>query len=109
MSSLTIGKKLYTGVAVLSVLTFILGITAFVSVGNIGDNVHRMTSSTLKKQQLAHRLDYDAADLLADDRGILVRGFMKDVPTVEKYNQQFVDTTQDIRSALAEIQPLVAA
>ena len=107
MSSLTIGKKIFGGVAVLVLCTLALGINSYLSVGSIGDRVHNMTSKTIQKQQLAHRMNFDASDLLAEDRGILVRGFMKDLPTVEKYNQQFAASSEDIQNAVHEIQPLI--
>ena len=107
MSSLTIGKKIFGGVAVLVLCTLALGINSYLSVGSIGDRVHNMTSKTIQKQQLAHRMNFDASDLLAEDRGILVRGFMKDLPIVEKYNQQFAASSEDIQNAVHEIQPLI--
>jgi len=106
MSTFTIGKKLLLGVGVLVFCTFALGATAIYSMSNIGDQVHDMFSKTIVKQELAHRMDYDAVDMLSEARGILVRGFMKDAPTVEKYNQEFNATAQDMHAALKEMQAL---
>jgi methyl-accepting chemotaxis protein/methyl-accepting chemotaxis protein-1 (serine sensor receptor) len=107
MSSFTIGKKLYLGVGALVALTFALGMTAFLSMSSVGDRLRDILGKTVKKQTLAHRMDLDASDLLAEDRGILVRGYMRDEPTMEKYNQQFAATADDMEAAIREIQPLL--
>jgi methyl-accepting chemotaxis protein/methyl-accepting chemotaxis protein-1 (serine sensor receptor) len=107
MSSFTIGKKLYLGVGALVALTFALGMTAFLSTSNVGDRLHDILDKTVKKQTLAHRIDVDASDLLAEDRGILVRGYMRDLGTMEKYNQQFAATADDMDAAMQEMQPLI--
>jgi len=109
MSSLTIGNKLFGGVAALVLCTTALGITAYLSVGNIGDHVHNKITKTNQKQQLAHRMNFDATDMLADVRGIMVRGFMKDVSTLDQYNRQFAASSEDIQNAIHEIEPLLTA
>ena len=108
MSSLTIGKKLFFGVGTLVVFTFALGLTAFFSMSSVGDRMHSVIARTVKKQSLAHEMDRDASDLLAETRGIEVRGFAKDAPAIEAYNQQFNTTADDLRGSIASILPLIA-
>jgi CHASE3 domain sensor protein len=107
MSSFSIGKKLYLGVGVLVAFTFTLGITAYWSLSSVGNLLHTIVDKTAQKQLLAGRVDTDASDLLAEDRGILVRGYMKDQATVEKYNQQFAATAEDLQSNLNAIRAML--
>ncbi len=107
MSSFTIGKKLFLGVGALVVFTFALGVTAFLSISSIGDRLHNILSSTVQRQTLAHRMDADSSDLLAESRGVLLRGYMRDMPTMEKYGQQFTATADDLLAATKEIEPLI--
>src|SRR5271168_2520788 len=107
MSSFSIGKKLFIGVGVLVAFTFTLGITAYWSLSSVGDRMHAIVDGTAQKQRMAGRVDTDASDLLAEDRGILVRGYMKDQATVEKYNQQFAATVEDVQNNLSTIRTLL--
>jgi methyl-accepting chemotaxis protein/methyl-accepting chemotaxis protein-1 (serine sensor receptor) len=107
MSSFTIGKKLFLGVGALVVVTFALGATALLSISSMNDRMHSIVDKTVRKQALAHAMDVYSSDLLAEDRGILVRGYMKDQPTVEKYNQQFIATEGDLQSAITTILPML--
>jgi methyl-accepting chemotaxis protein len=107
MSSFTIGKKLILGVGAMLALTFALGLTAFLSMSSVGNRMRDILDKTVKKQTLAHRMDLDSSDLLAEDRGILVHGYMRDAATMEKHNQSFAATANDMEAAIKEIQPLL--
>jgi methyl-accepting chemotaxis protein/methyl-accepting chemotaxis protein-1 (serine sensor receptor) len=107
MSSFTIGKKLFLGVGVLVAFTFALGITAYVSMSSIGANLHTMTDSTLRKQNLAMEIDRQSSDLLSELRGILIRGYMKDQSTMDKYYVQFNATADEMQASVDTITPLL--
>jgi methyl-accepting chemotaxis protein len=107
MASFTIGKKLYLGVGALLAFTFALGITAYFSMSSIGDRMNAMASSTMKETRLAHQMDTASSDLLAEDRGILLRGFMKDQATMQKYSQQFESTMDELQKELGIMQSML--
>jgi len=107
MSSFSIGKKLFSGVGLLVAFTFLLGTTAYWGLSSVGDRVHTIVDKTAQKEMLAGQVDTDASELLAEDRGILVRGYMKDPATVQKYNDQFAATAQELQTSLNTITPLL--
>ena len=106
MSSFTIGKKLFLGVGALVLFTFALGITAYFSMSNIGANL-RLIQETTKKQEIALQIDREASDLLSELRGILIRGYMKDQPTMDKYYAQFNATADEMQASIDTITPLL--
>ncbi len=107
MSSFTIGKKLFLGVGTLLVFVFALGITAFVSMASIDSHLQSITTKAVTKMILAYKIDKDASDLLAEGRGIMVRGFMKDKETATQYHTQFATSADDIQSAIDTMLPMV--
>jgi methyl-accepting chemotaxis protein len=107
MSSFTIGKKLYFGVGALLLLITALGVTAFFSLGSIGDRMRDITGSTVKKQTYAHHMALDNSEMLASARGIEVSGFMKDPATVEKYHGQFLAAANEMQASFDGIAPLL--
>jgi len=108
MSTYTIGKKLFVGIGALVIFTFALGITAYFDMSSVGDRLQNVLGNTLTKQELAHRIDIDSSELLSESRGILVRGAMKDLPAVQRNNQQFIATTEDLQSAIKDLSLLIA-
>ncbi|RXH58775.1 methyl-accepting chemotaxis protein [Granulicella sibirica] len=106
--SFTIGKKLFLGVGILVAFTFVQGLTAFFTMSSVGDRMHTVVLRTVRKQTLAHEMDRDASDLLAETRGIEVRGFAKDKTAIDNYYQQFNATADDMQASLREIMPLIA-
>jgi len=107
MSSFTIGKKLFLGIGTLLVFTVALGITAFYSITSIGDRVHTIVSQTVQKQTLAHQMALDNAQLLSLLRGIGLRGYMKDLPGIEKYHEEFNTTASHILADSETLSPLL--
>ena len=107
MNSFTIGKKLYVGVVTLVVCMFALGASAVFSMVAVGNRLHSIVDKTGHKQAMAHQMDLDTSDMLAEDRGIIVRGFMKDYETAEKYNRQFAVSSSDFADQLKTIKPLL--
>jgi methyl-accepting chemotaxis protein/methyl-accepting chemotaxis protein-1 (serine sensor receptor) len=107
MLSFTIGKKLFVGVGTLVAFTFALGITAVLSLSSVDSHLRAIVGSTLQKERLVNRMDLDSSELLSEERGILVRGYMKDPPNMEKYNQQFTMTANDLQASINEIAPMI--
>jgi methyl-accepting chemotaxis protein len=107
MTSFTIGKKLFLGVGALVTLTFALGLTAFLSISSIGNNLQNIVERTMRKQTLAHELALDNSQLLSFERGIDLRGFMKDVPAIEKYHAAFSTTADEMQKDMDIMAPLL--
>jgi methyl-accepting chemotaxis protein len=107
MSSFTIGKKLFLGVGTLVVFTFALGITAVIMISGIGDRMRNIVGATVKKQTLAHAMQLHTSQLIANARGIEVRGFMKDAGSIDKYHQEFTASADNLQSDMDTIGPLI--
>lgn len=104
---MNISKKLSLSVSALVAIAIGLGVTSLIGLSSLGDRLHTITESTIKKQQLAHRMAVDSSEMLSLARGIQVRGFMKDNPTIEQYNQAFAAQANDLEAAIAQIVPLL--
>ncbi len=104
---MTIGRKLFSGVSVLALLTLALGVGSWLGVSRVSDKLHVVTDSTWVKYALAAKINASTSDLLAGDRGILVRGYMKDPGSMTKYNGQFAEDAGDIEHALDTMKPLL--
>jgi methyl-accepting chemotaxis protein len=108
MSSFTIGKKLFVGSGALVVLTFALGIAGYVGIANLGDWMHTMIFSTIKKQSLGARIALDSSVLLADLRELEVRGFLKDAAGMEKCHSDAATTADELLADINVILPMIA-
>jgi methyl-accepting chemotaxis protein len=102
-----IGKKLYLSFGAAFALSIALGVTALFSISNLSALLHAAVTSTAQKQQLAGSLSAAASEMLAADRGILVRSYMKDVPAMEKYNRDFDDENAAANLILDKLEPLL--
>ena len=109
MSTITIGRKLYVGVASLVLLTLALGTTSCLTLQTILGRVQNITQSTAKKQELAAQLALDNAEMLSAVREIEVLGFLKDPATLKKYQADFVAKAEDMQSVFTTLAPLLSA
>jgi methyl-accepting chemotaxis protein/methyl-accepting chemotaxis protein-1 (serine sensor receptor) len=107
MSSFTIGKKLFLGVGALAAFTLTLGITALMSISSIGDRLHTIVNSTVRKQTLAHQMNSDTWELIAAARGLEARGLLKDPVGMDKYQQDFTAGLDRVQANMDTITPLL--
>lgn len=107
MASFTIGKKLFLGLGTLVLFSFALGITAFISITDIGDHLTNIANVTVKKQTLTHEMATQASDLRSLIRGIEVRGYMKDPAKMETYKQQITATEDAMQADISAILPML--
>lgn len=104
---MNISKKLSLSVGALVAIAVGLGATSLVGLNNLGDRLHTVTELTIKKEKLANRMALDSSEMLSLARGIEVRGFLKDKPTIEQYNQAFAAQARDLEAAVTQIVPLL--
>ena len=83
---MTVGKKLGLSLGAIFALTLGLGYTAWHMVSSLGGE---LDTAVARKRFLASDLNTAAASLLAAERGILARAYMKDKATMEQYQQNF--------------------
>jgi methyl-accepting chemotaxis protein len=105
-SQMTIGRKLFLNFGAASVLTLAVGLFAWNAIGNVGGVSDRMVKVVAKKQFLSSDIGTAMESILAAERGILLRAFMKDKATMLQYNQDFDAGVARTRKRLEEIATL---
>src|ERR1035441_4937862 len=83
---MTIGTKLFLSFGAALVLTLAVSFLALNDIGNLGGMTDRLVEVSSKKQSLSGDINTRMAEILAAERGILVRAYMKDKATLEQYN-----------------------
>src|SRR5574340_277004 len=106
-SQMTIGKKLFLSSGAALVLTMAVAFVALQSIGALGDSIHRLIHVEMKTQFLAGEVKNAVSDAISLERGIMVRAFMKDHATIQKYNGQFRETLVQYGKYLSEIAPML--
>lgn len=104
----TISKKLYTAFGVAFAFTLILGITAWISITSIGNQVKSSSTST-RRLEIAGEMGVLASNMLSDERGMIVRTLLKDEAKVEEYNSQFRDDAAKRQDLLKELKTLATS
>src|ERR1039457_918873 len=92
-SKMTIGKKLLLSFGVAVALTLAVSALALQGFSTLGGAVDKLIKVNARKQYLAGDMDTSMALVVAWERGILLRAYMKDSATMEKYNQGFRETS----------------
>ena len=102
-SQMTIGKKLFLSFGAALVLTAGVGFLALVSIDSLGGVNDKLVKMTAQKRFLASDISTATTAILAAERGILVRAFMKDKATMEQYNQDFQASAARTKKDLDEL------
>ena len=103
---MTIGTKLFLSFGAALVLTLAVSFLALNDIGNLGGVTDKLVKVSAKKQSLSGDINTRMADILAAERGILVRAYMKDKATMEQYNQDFLRNADLTKKNLDEFATL---
>ncbi|WP_109487406.1 methyl-accepting chemotaxis protein [Occallatibacter savannae] len=106
-SQMTIGKKLFGSFGACVALTLVVGGTSLWLISNLGASLKKTVNATARKQLLASDIDTRESDMLAAERGILLRAMMKDTALVAKYSGDYQTATSKLRADLDEMRPLI--
>jgi methyl-accepting chemotaxis protein/methyl-accepting chemotaxis protein-1 (serine sensor receptor) len=106
LSQMTIGKKLFLCLGTASALTLAVSVLALVDVGNLSSVNDQVVKVTAKKRFLSGDVSTEMNGILAAERGILVRAFMKDRGTMEQYNQDFQTHSTRLKTMVTEFEAL---
>jgi len=85
---MTISKKLYTSFGAAILFTLILGLTAWISLVHIGNQI-KVSAASTHKLGMASQLESLTQDILSLERGMVIRTFTKNPEKVDEYNLQF--------------------
>ncbi|HEX4232158.1 MAG TPA: methyl-accepting chemotaxis protein [Bryobacteraceae bacterium] len=104
---MTIGRKLFWAFGAALAITLVLGFAALRSFGSLGGQVRRLAGTEQRKLYLAGAINTAMSDIIAAERGVLLRAYMNDYVTVEKYKAQELEAADRLKRSLVEIMPLV--
>jgi methyl-accepting chemotaxis protein/methyl-accepting chemotaxis protein-1 (serine sensor receptor) len=103
---MTIGKKLFITFGAASVLTLAVGVLAQFDLGSLGQVNDKVVNVTAKKRFLSAQIDMEMASVLAAERGVLLRDYMKDRATMEQYHKDFQDHSAQAEKMIADFKAL---
>ncbi|HZT40493.1 MAG TPA: methyl-accepting chemotaxis protein [Bryobacteraceae bacterium] len=97
---MSIGKKLALSFGATFALTILVGAVSALRIGELGSAMDKLANVEARKLYLAGDIDAAAADLVAEDRGLLLRGLLKDKAMIESYNQAFRQNAARFKSRM---------
>jgi methyl-accepting chemotaxis protein/methyl-accepting chemotaxis protein-1 (serine sensor receptor) len=107
-SGFTIGQKLSAGLMVMLGLTMGLAALSLLSMNSIGDEFEKAADLDAKKLDIAETLATDAAEMLAAQRGGLIRAYVHDREGLAKRQEEYEQYTAKVQAGLSELRPLLA-
>ncbi len=105
-SQMTIGKKLYLSCGAALMLTLAVSVLSLQGFNSLGDEMNRMVKVTARKLYLASEISDAQSDMIAAERGMLARAYMKDMATVTKYSQEYGESATKAEKRIDEFIPL---
>jgi len=102
MVTMTIGKKLFTSVGLLVVIALVIGGVAIRNVQELGYSVDEMGHHYTGGLYLTGRINYLSADMVATSRGILLRGYLKDMDTARQFHDHYAADLDQLRQATVD-------
>src|SRR3569832_1172411 len=106
-SQMTFGKKLFGSFGACFALTLVVGGTSLWLICDLGASLKKTVNSTARKQVLAADIDTAESDMLAAERGILLRALTKETALVARYNQDFQNASSRMKKDIDEMRPLI--
>jgi methyl-accepting chemotaxis protein/methyl-accepting chemotaxis protein-1 (serine sensor receptor) len=105
-STMTIGKKLYLAFGAALLLTLLVSFVSWSSTSTLGASIDRLTKVNAKKLYLSGEVNTTTSDMVAEERGILIRSSRNDQAAMEKYNQEFHASSARLKKSLDEFASL---
>jgi methyl-accepting chemotaxis protein len=105
-SGMTIEKKLFAAFGTLLVLTVGMGAYALMSVGSLGKTTGTLVNGNAKRQSLAGDINRVSTELISQERGIILRAYMKDRAVMDQYNDVRQKAAEHMRKSMADLAAL---
>jgi methyl-accepting chemotaxis protein len=106
-SQMTIGKRLFLSFGVALALTLAVSVLALQGFSSLDARMNKVIKVNAKKVFLATDIRANQWGMVASERGIIARAFMKDKATMEKYNQDFGQSVAKVNKEVDEFTPLI--
>ncbi len=100
---MTIGKKLMAGSASFLVLSVILSCSSLYTTESLGSELSQTASVTARSVELAGATAESAANMLSEERGLLLRLALGDQPRAATLHDDFAAETKNLHSHMAEM------
>ncbi|HEY2844504.1 MAG TPA: MCP four helix bundle domain-containing protein, partial [Bryobacteraceae bacterium] len=101
-TQMTVGKKLFAGMGAMSALTLGLSTVALLNVSQLGTLLQTTIEKDARKQFLAGEIDVVLSDYMAEERGIIRAGEMRQAAAVDRYDHDFQQSSTRYKTALDE-------
>ena len=106
ISQMKISKKLFLSFGAALVITLGVGFIALNGTGDLAGANDKIVKVTARKLYLSGSVATDVTAILAAERGILLRDYMKDKATMAQYNQDFQENVASTKKILTEFATL---
>ena len=103
---MTIGKKLFLGIGAALLLNLVAGLFAWQGFNSVSGQVNKLVGTNARKVFISADLDTTMAEVIAAERGILLRAYMNDYATVETYKGQQADAFARLQKDAADFAAL---
>ncbi len=108
-SNWTIGKKVGMGVGGMCAMVLVLTGVAFMGLRSVGEEFEAAANQDAIKLDVADSIDTAGSEILSNQRGELVRFYMHDLKTAEKYHTLALDQAKQAEALLVRVQPLIVS
>src|SRR3569832_1152821 len=102
-SQMTIGKKPFGSLGACIALTLVVGGTSLWLISDLGASLKKTVNSTARKQVLAADIDTAESDMLAAERGILLRALTKETAHEARNKQDFQNASLRMKKDVDEM------
>ncbi|MEO8130976.1 MAG: methyl-accepting chemotaxis protein [Bryobacteraceae bacterium] len=103
---MTIGKKLFLSFGAVMILMLGVSFVGLQSIGELAAANENIVNVKARKLYLGSNINTDVTGVLAAERGVLVRAYMHDRPTMEQYHADFYRYAADAKKRLEEFMTL---
>jgi methyl-accepting chemotaxis protein/methyl-accepting chemotaxis protein-1 (serine sensor receptor) len=98
----TVGKKLFTALGTVLVLTLVVGGVAFKNVTQLGSMMQVVIQKDARKQILASEVDNIMSDFIAEERGIIRAAELRQTGSIDKRVREFEADAAHLKNCLEE-------
>ena len=106
-SQMTIGKKLFLSFGGALLLTLVVSFVAMESIASLGAALDRVMNKTAAKQYLACTIDAGESDVVAAERGVVLRALTKEQAHLERSGVEFNQAFEGMKKQASEFVPLI--
>jgi methyl-accepting chemotaxis protein len=102
-----IGTKLMVSFGVMMALVLAIGIGGLSSINRLRSAMNSAVNVAAKRTLLANQIVSETANIVALERGIVLRSILQQTQAVEKHKQEFRDASGKVERAMGQLDPLL--